>query len=127
MTKKNYKVGIYDSPTNYSVKIIKFETEKIDGKKRKVAELMFTNNKEYGKSRFGLECGEHLDRFMESYHLRGTQKKKSLKGKHLVAVRVDGDSEVFVCKTRKEANDFVAIIKKKFPKVEISQTVRAVK
>ncbi len=124
---KKYKLGIYDSPTSYSVKIIKIETEKVEGKTRKIAELMFTNNKEYGKSRFGIECGEHLDRFMQSYHLRGTKKKLSLKGKHLVGVRIGGESEVFVSKTKKEANDFVALVKKRFPKAEIIRTVKAVK
>ncbi len=57
--------GIYDSPTMYSVKVISVVTR--NGKK--YAEMYFTNNPNYGKSRFGME-GKYLSNFMRSYKKR---------------------------------------------------------
>ena len=57
--------GIYDHIRKFSVKVIKVAW----GREGTFAEMYFTDNHEYGKSRFGME-GKGLALFMEGYEKR---------------------------------------------------------
>ena len=71
---KKLTTGIYDHNYNYSIKLEK--VEKLNGKM--YANVYFTNNPDYGKSRFGLE-GDGLQLFMEGYKKREISKQNILK------------------------------------------------
>jgi hypothetical protein len=66
-----YKAGIYEHPFRYTVKIVNVKKVKAGQE----AEMYFTNNPEYGKSRFWIE-GEHLTEFLDGYSIRQVKRKK---------------------------------------------------
>jgi len=59
------KVGIYDHPEKYTVKVVR--TLRRSGKV--YADMYFTNNPNYGKSEFGME-GKYLQNFLKGYTKR---------------------------------------------------------
>lgn len=64
-----FKTGLYRKFNCYSVRLVKYHYEIVEGERKKFASLHFVNHPSFGDSLLSIEVGVELRFFLEGYSL----------------------------------------------------------